>query len=335
MEFMLLNRQEQLTGANYIPVDFSIDAGAIFSASVTSGAVYAEVQEVSSIAAIYRSSNIPVKVAATAPPPPSLTCPAPTAPSNLIVNLIANDQIQLNWQDNSSEEDHFEVRREKNGQHNLTIWLPASTTQYIDNRSLATNVAYTYVVSAKKTCSFWSSTNDAVVTVGCPNSVRIALGSVAEISLAQQVSGMSTVTVRNCRVNAGLTLVTAGMSITISPESTIGGTADFTARIESCTASASVSSADLITMSGKATAFVSPNPAEGRLTIRLEEGMEAGYQLRLMDDVGKNRIITTIPQGVLEFELDVSHLPKGFYYVRIVNQNNMTSIGMQQRVLLK
>ena len=77
----------------------------------------------------------------------------PTAPSNLIGEAIATDQVTINWQDNSNNEDAFIV--EYNPNQSNTGWqvlatLPANSISYNDDRFVTSWQRY-YRVNAQNT----------------------------------------------------------------------------------------------------------------------------------------------------------------------------------------
>ncbi|UXP32432.1 fibronectin type III domain-containing protein [Reichenbachiella agarivorans] len=73
----------------------------------------------------------------------------PEAPSNLTAQAESKQAIRLNWNDNSSNEDGFELYRStsSSGPWTLISTLPAGVNQYID-QGLSTNTGYFYKARA-------------------------------------------------------------------------------------------------------------------------------------------------------------------------------------------
>lgn len=72
---------------------------------------------------------------------------APTAPTNLIGNVVSDSQIDLTWTDNSSTESAYRVQSKVNGNWILLVTLPANTTSY-SLTNLTSNTVYTLRVGA-------------------------------------------------------------------------------------------------------------------------------------------------------------------------------------------
>lgn len=88
-------------------------------------------------------SNVAV---ATTPAPP----PPPSAPTNLSANAVSTSQINLSWQDNSSDENAFIVERCTGAgctNFNALATVSPNTTTYTDV-GLSSNTMYRYRVSA-------------------------------------------------------------------------------------------------------------------------------------------------------------------------------------------
>ncbi len=82
-----------------------------------------------------------------------VTQPTITAPNSLtaVYTDIPKSQAQLNWTDNSNNEDYFVVERKvgTNGTFEQLIQLPSNTTQYLDTTNILTSTNYYYRVYAK------------------------------------------------------------------------------------------------------------------------------------------------------------------------------------------
>lgn len=87
---------------------------------------------------------------------------APTAPSGLTATAVSASAILLEWTDNSSDEDNFEVQRSADGS---TGWTTVSepTAVSVTDTGLAAETTYYYRVRAVNGYgnSSWSSTANA------------------------------------------------------------------------------------------------------------------------------------------------------------------------------
>ncbi|MCC2668442.1 MAG: bpr, partial [Armatimonadetes bacterium] len=87
------------------------------------------------------------------------------APSNLTVSAASGTSIRLNWTDNATNEDRFEVERKVGaGQFTSLTSLLASATTYVD-AGLNASVLYTYRVRAIKGSVNTSFSNTASLTI--------------------------------------------------------------------------------------------------------------------------------------------------------------------------
>jgi uncharacterized protein (TIGR02145 family) len=108
-------------------------------------------------------SCTPEKEEAPAPQPAPQTAPAP--PSLLKVSSDNPEAIVLNWKDNASNEDGFEIQR-KSGDGDFLKISPmyANTTRYTDN-VIEVDSTYTYRVRAYNSTGNSSFTNEAQITI--------------------------------------------------------------------------------------------------------------------------------------------------------------------------
>ncbi len=91
--------------------------------------------------------------------------PIPEPPTNLIATVRSTSQIDLTWEDNSTNETGFKIER-KSGSENYTlvVTLGANLTSYINN-TLEENTEYSYRVCAiNSTHDVGEYTNEASVT---------------------------------------------------------------------------------------------------------------------------------------------------------------------------
>jgi len=95
----------------------------------------------------------------------SLTTPPcgfpPNAPSNLTATTLSETEIQLNFTDNSDNEDGFKLeRKEPGGTYKLIAVLPSNTTSHKDT-GLTPNTTYYYRVCAYNSYGASSYSNEA------------------------------------------------------------------------------------------------------------------------------------------------------------------------------
>ncbi|MCD6167692.1 MAG: fibronectin type III domain-containing protein, partial [Caldisericia bacterium] len=99
---------------------------------------------------------------ATTPPAGS----PPSSPTNLSAEAISCQQVDLSWDDNSSDEDNFIVeRKEEGGSYSVIATLPANTTSYSDT-TVSPETTYYYRVKAHN--SWGDSGYSNVVNVTTP-----------------------------------------------------------------------------------------------------------------------------------------------------------------------
>ncbi len=88
----------------------------------------------------------------------------PNAPSALTASATSTSQIDLNWTDNATDEDNFEVQQSLTGTGgwSTVVTVNENSTSYFDT-GLNTNTTYHYRVSATNTAgsSSWSATTSA------------------------------------------------------------------------------------------------------------------------------------------------------------------------------
>ena len=91
----------------------------------------------------------------------------PNAPSNLNVSAISCDKVQLNWNDNSDNEDGFKIeRKEGGGSFVLLTTVGPNITSYLDETT-SENKNYTYKVTAFNEFGENSSSEKQITTPPC------------------------------------------------------------------------------------------------------------------------------------------------------------------------
>ena len=94
----------------------------------------------------------------------------PVAPSNLTASAVSSSQINLAWQDNSSNELNFKVERSTNGTTFAEIAVPAAGSTTYSDSGLAVGTTYSYRVRASNSVgnSPYSNTASASTSSGAP-----------------------------------------------------------------------------------------------------------------------------------------------------------------------
>lgn len=88
---------------------------------------------------------------------------APDAPSSLNANTVSDSQINIDWNDNSNNEDGFIIERSTGGSFSQIATVGANTTSYSDN-GLNQLTTYTYRVAAYNNDGNSSYSNSASAT---------------------------------------------------------------------------------------------------------------------------------------------------------------------------
>ncbi len=108
--------------------------------------------------------------------------PPPNAPSNLIANTISSSQINLTWQDNSSDETGFKIERKTGtGSYSQIATVGANVTSY-SNSGLSTGTTYYYRVRAYNAAGNSNYSNEVSATTLPPPPPAPTLKSPASAS---------------------------------------------------------------------------------------------------------------------------------------------------------
>ncbi len=155
--------------------------GVAYSGYPTGVADYADnarsINDVKNTAAAWRS-------AATATPP--------SAPDNLLATALAEDSIDLNWSDTSSDETGFRLLRSTDGVNYQTIASPGANVSQYQDTGLSAATTYYYQAQAYNGAGTSSSSNTASATTyaaaaappAAPDSLVLAGSGVDHIGLS-------------------------------------------------------------------------------------------------------------------------------------------------------
>ncbi|MBI5779739.1 MAG: fibronectin type III domain-containing protein [Planctomycetes bacterium] len=107
-------------------------------------------------------SNYSNAISVTTPSPSSIT---PLAPSNLTGTAVSSYRINLLWQDNSSNEDGFRIKRQSPGEVQFTeVGTAAANVVSFADTALNDLTAYTYTVLAYNAVGDSSTSNEITAT---------------------------------------------------------------------------------------------------------------------------------------------------------------------------
>jgi hypothetical protein len=72
-----------------------------------------------------------------------------------------------------------------------------------------------------------------------------------------------------------------------------------------------------------------PNPASGAVTLSLGAAPEAPLQALLIDGLGREARTWTLPDGVVQHQLNVEGLPAGLYWLQVTGQAEVLRLVVQ------
>src|SRR5882672_1031017 len=93
--------------------------------------------------------------------------PSPDPPSNLVASAVSTSQINLNWADNSGNEDGFKIERWNGGSYSQINTVGANVTTYADS-GLAASTTYSYRIRAYNSAGDSSYSNESSATTLTP-----------------------------------------------------------------------------------------------------------------------------------------------------------------------
>jgi len=114
--------------------------------------------------------------------------PPPNAPSNLVATPISSSQINLTWQDNSSDETGFKIERKTgSGSYSQIATVGVNVTSY-SNTLLSANTTYYYRVRAYNAAGNSNYSNEASATTLPPPPAAPTLKSPASASTVSNLT---------------------------------------------------------------------------------------------------------------------------------------------------
>ncbi len=143
----------------------------------------------------------------------------PNNPSNGSASAISSSQIDISWNDNSNNEDNFQIQRSPtgNGDWSQIATVNANTTNY-SNTGLNANTTYHYRVRARNTAgnSNWSNTTSATTQSGGSSSSITIDGNASDwngISVLASESGQHLTTLKATSDETHLYILLQGSNI--------------------------------------------------------------------------------------------------------------------------
>jgi titin len=117
---------------------------------------------------------------------------APSVPSGLWTSIVATNQVDLSWLNNSADEDGFEIERAAdNGNNSPGTWARIATVganaTHFSDMGVVTNATYWYRLESFNRCGDSPYSNPASVTIvppGAPYSISAAIGITNQVNLS-------------------------------------------------------------------------------------------------------------------------------------------------------
>lgn len=259
----------------------------------------------------------------------------PAPPDNVRVTAVAYDQILIEWDDNSNNENGFHISWCSDCSSPLVlshIYLPVNTTKYLHSgRSPETH--YSYYLSSRNAAGNSFYTPDGWVeatTFADECTTDVVYDSQSEILYKTKATN-SIETGNNfvLDVNYYLVIFSAGSYISFKPESKIPAGANLRAIIEPCLPTANMSftpsasnetSSALKESSGELEKLVIyPNPSNGNIIIYFKEPISKDGYLQLSDKTSNKVYSRELLSGETEVKLDLTSVKNGIYYLHVVS----------------
>jgi hypothetical protein len=69
-----------------------------------------------------------------------------------------------------------------------------------------------------------------------------------------------------------------------------------------------------------------PNPAQNAVTVRFAHKIDRGQQMALLSPLGQTIRVYDLPEGDIQFNMDISGMPQGIYYLKVFGNGQETEI---------
>ena len=137
----------------------------------------------------------------------------PSAPNNLIGQLLSTTSINLSWSDNSSSETGFKIERKSGvSDFSLISIISSGTNNFVDT-GLSQNTTYTYRIFSFNDVGNSTYSNELVITTN-----GIPIITTNEIS---QITGTTSISGGNILSNGGSNIISRGVVWDANPNPTI------------------------------------------------------------------------------------------------------------------
>jgi len=137
----------------------------------------------------------------------------PSAPNNLIGQLLSTTSINLSWSDNSSNETGFKIERKSGvGNFSLISTISSGTNNFVDT-GLSQNTTYTYRIFSYNDVGNSTYSNELVITTnGLP---------IITTNTISQITGTTSMSGGNILSNGGSNIISRGVVWDANPNPTI------------------------------------------------------------------------------------------------------------------
>ena len=273
----------------------------------------------------------------------------PTAPSNLAAQFIPNPlSVELNWTDNSNNEDGFIIERESQGPDAFTVidTVPANTTFFVDNS--VTYLTYIYRLTAFNEFgqSAYSDTAQIIVPVELTSfsALEKDAGVLLEWTTATELNNKGFEIQRNISNDWEAIGFVEGKGTTseiteyqfYNDLSGFIGTYEIQYRLKQIDYNGVFSYSDVVEIEFVLENFALeqnyPNPFNPSTTINFSVPEENTLvSLKIYNSLGQEvgtLINQVIPAGKHEVQFDASSLSSGFYFYTLVAGNFVDSKKM-------
>jgi PKD repeat protein len=260
------------------------------------------------------------------------------APTTLVATAASASQINLTWNDVATNEAGYKVERSPNGINFTEIAdLPANSSTY-SNIGLASGILYFYRVRAYNGSIFSSYSNVAQattqVTINAPTNLVANAISPFQIDVTWNDNATNEAGYRLERSLNGTDFqVISGTGL--PPNSTIFSDAPlsqnttyfyrvaafngpFISSAYSNVAQATTPLATALENSLNEAIKVFPNPSKGNIFVSLADASIYNSKIEVYNTIG-TKVLEKQQENETQILLDLSHSPKGVYFVRIIS----------------